>query len=108
LIPSVVSATVPNLFFKECRDVLRSDKLPSSEWPILVVLEMCDIEVKDPNRDELSLQSPKKAGPTYPQSPKEVESYQDLRPGSVLDERCALYLMKGHSINLVHKYQGSE
>ncbi|KAK3812862.1 MAG: hypothetical protein J3Q66DRAFT_346793 [Benniella sp.] len=108
LIPSVVSAKVPGLYFEECRDMLRSDKPPSSEWPILVVLEMCDIEVKDPNRDELSLQSSQKAGPIDPQSPKEAGSYQDLRPGSVLDDRCALYMMKGHTISLVHKYQGSE
>ncbi|KAF9363014.1 hypothetical protein BGX34_005056 [Mortierella sp. NVP85] len=108
LIPSVVSATVPSLFFEGCKDMLRSDKLPPSEWPIFVVLEMCDIEVKDPNRDELSLQSSQKVGLIDPQSPKEAESYQDSRPGSVLDERCALYLMKGHTINLVHKYQGSE
>ncbi|KAG0370317.1 hypothetical protein BC939DRAFT_449195 [Gamsiella multidivaricata] len=76
MMPSIVSATVPAQFFKECNDVLQPDSVLPSDQPILTILKMCDTEVGDSEQ--------------------------------MKGERCGLYVMKGDSIELVHKYKGSE
>ncbi|KAI1316652.1 hypothetical protein EDD11_009687 [Mortierella claussenii] len=75
LTPIIMSATVPAKFFNEYQEMLGRNELPVSEWPLLLVLKMCDTEVDDSEQSDA--------------------------------DRCALYVMKGGGIELVHTYEGS-